>query len=65
MAWFSRVIIIVLLWYVPFGAKAQQAATPPTQSLLKPAELDQLLAPIALHPDPLVVRDPDRLDLSP
>ena len=54
MAWFSRVIIIVLLWYVPFGAKAQQAATPPTQSLLKPAELDQLLAPIALHPDPLL-----------
>src|SRR5215813_982222 len=54
MAWFSRVIIIVLLWYVPFGAKAQQPATAPTQSLLKPAELDQLLAPIALHPDPLL-----------
>jgi len=54
MAWFSRAIIIVLLCYVPFGAKAQQPATPPTQSLLKPAELDQLLAPIALHPDPLL-----------
>jgi len=54
MAWFSRVIIIVLLCYVPFGAMAQQPATAPTQSLLKPAELDQLLAPIALHPDPLL-----------
>jgi hypothetical protein len=54
MAWFSRLIIIVLLCYVPFGAMAQQPATAPTQSLLKPAELDQLLAPIALHPDPLL-----------
>jgi hypothetical protein len=34
MAWFSRVIIIVLLCYVPFGAMAQQPATAPTQSLL-------------------------------
>src|SRR5215510_6879798 len=54
MAWFSRAIIIVLLCYVPFGAMAQQPATAPTQSLLKPAELDQLLAPIALYPDPLL-----------
>src|SRR5215831_15492485 len=54
MAWCPRLIILALLWYVPFGAKAQQVATPPTQSLLKPAELDQLLAPIALYPDPLL-----------
>jgi hypothetical protein len=54
MAWFSRLIIIVLLCYVPFGAMAQQPETAPTQSLLKPEELDQLLAPIALHPDPLL-----------
>jgi uncharacterized protein DUF3300/endosialidase-like protein len=50
----SRLIMIVLLWYVPLGAVAQQPATTPTQPLLKPAELDQLLAPIALHPDPLL-----------
>jgi Protein of unknown function (DUF3300)/Chaperone of endosialidase len=54
MAWFSRLIITILLCYVPFGAMAQQPATAPTESLLKPAELDQLLAPIALHPDPLL-----------
>jgi hypothetical protein len=54
MAWFSRLIITILLCYVPFGAMAQQRATAPTQALLKPAELDQLLAPIALHPDPLL-----------
>lgn len=52
MAWFSRLIITILLCYVPFGAMAQQPAPAPTQSLLKPAELDQLLAPIALHPEP-------------
>jgi Protein of unknown function (DUF3300) len=50
----SRLIMIVLLWSVPLGAMAQQPATTPTQPLLKPAELDQLLAPIALHPDPLL-----------
>jgi hypothetical protein len=50
----SRLIIIALLWCVPLGAMAQQPATAPTQPLLKPAELDQLLAPIALHPDPLL-----------
>jgi hypothetical protein len=51
---FSRLIMITLLWSVPLGAMAQQPATAPTQPLLKPAELDQLLAPIALHPDPLL-----------
>jgi len=51
---FSRLIMIALLWSVPLGAMAQQPATAPTQPLLKPAELDQLLAPIALHPDPLL-----------
>jgi hypothetical protein len=32
----------------------QQPATAPTEPLLKTAELDQLLAPIALYPDPLL-----------
>jgi 2-polyprenyl-6-methoxyphenol hydroxylase-like FAD-dependent oxidoreductase len=38
----------------PVRGHAQQPAPAPTQSLLKPAELDRLLAPIALHPDPLL-----------
>jgi hypothetical protein len=54
MTRFSRLIMIALLWCVPLGAIAQQPAAAPTQPLLKPAELDQLLAPIALHPDPLL-----------
>jgi Protein of unknown function (DUF3300) len=54
MTRFSQLIMIALLWCVPLGAMAQQPATTPTQPLLKPAELDQLLAPIALHPDPLL-----------
>jgi Protein of unknown function (DUF3300) len=53
---FSRLLMVVVLWLVPLvaGAQAPQPATAPTQALLKPAELDQLLAPIALHPDPLL-----------
>jgi Protein of unknown function (DUF3300) len=54
MTRFSRLITIAVLWSVPLGAMAQQPATAPTQPLLKPAELDQLLAPMALHPDPLL-----------
>jgi hypothetical protein len=54
LARLSRLIMIALLWSVPLGAMAQQPVTAPTQPLLKPAELDQLLAPIALHPDPLL-----------
>jgi Protein of unknown function (DUF3300) len=50
----SRLVLIGLIWCVPLGAIAQQPATAPKQPLLKPAELDQLVAPIALHPDPLL-----------
>src|SRR5215471_13330297 len=50
----SRLIMVALLCFVPLGAIAQQSTTAPTQSPLKPAELDQLLAPIALYPDPLL-----------
>jgi hypothetical protein len=42
----------------PTGAMAQ-TSTPPAASsppLLKPAELDQLVAPIALYPDPLLAQ---------
>jgi hypothetical protein len=56
MAWFLRVIMIALLWSVPLAAMGQSAqpAIAPTQPLLKSAELDQLLAPLALYPDPLL-----------
>jgi hypothetical protein len=33
---------------------AQQPAPAPAQPLLEPAELDQLVAPIALYSDPLL-----------
>src|SRR5215468_2660048 len=54
MTWLSRLVLTVLLWSLSVGAIAQQPATAPSQPLLKPAELDQLLAPIALYPDPLL-----------
>jgi Protein of unknown function (DUF3300) len=56
MARLSRLIMIVLLWSMPLGVEAQtaQPATAPEQALLKTEELDQLLAPIALYPDPLL-----------
>ena len=49
--------LAMLILLAPMGALAQpspsSAAAPDTQ-LLKPAELDQLVAPIALYPDPLL-----------
>src|SRR5262245_43665245 len=53
---FLRLILIALLCVVPLGAMAQspQPTAAPTQPLLKAPELDQLVAPIALHPDPLL-----------
>ena len=59
-AWLSRLIVVVLLGVVPLPALAQaQAPAPapasaPDQPLLKSEEVDQLLAPIALYPDPLL-----------
>ena len=50
----SRLIMAALLCLLPLGALAQTPAAAPSQALLKPAELDQLVAPIALHPDPLL-----------
>ena len=54
MAQLSRLVMIALVWCVPLGAMAQQPVSAPTQPLLKPAELDQLVAPIALYPDALL-----------
>ena len=51
---------------VPSAAEAPPAApaaTPPAQ-LLTQGQLDQLVAPIALYPDPLLAQILDGLDLS-
>jgi hypothetical protein len=50
----SQLIVAALLCMLPLGARAQPQAAAPSQSLLQPAELDQLVAPIALYPDPLL-----------
>jgi len=53
--WLALAAIIL----VPAGAMAQPSAPPAatsTAQLLKPAELDQLVAPIALYPDPLLAQ---------
>ena len=54
-----RSVILALVLLLPFGALAQtqnqtQTASTPGADLLKPAELDALVAPIALYPDPLI-----------
>ena len=55
--WTIRSLALALVILAPIGAKAQTAAPPATASntqVLKAAELDQLVAPIALYPDPLL-----------
>jgi hypothetical protein len=56
----SRLITAALLCLLPLDALAQTPAAAPSQALLKPAELDQLVAPIA----PAPFGGPDRIDLS-
>jgi hypothetical protein len=58
MAYLSRLIMVILLWSLPLAVAAQspQAPAASPQPLLKPAELDQMLAPIALYPDPLLTQ---------
>ena len=53
-----RALIFALWLLMPLGAMAQTQETTPAQQpqLLKPEELDQLLAPIALYPDPLLAQ---------
>jgi len=50
----SRLIMAALLCLLPLGALAQTPAAASSQALLKPAALDQLVAPIALYPDALL-----------
>src|SRR5262245_11791111 len=61
MSRFSRLIMTSLLCLLPLAAWAQApapatapAATKPEQPLLKPMELEALVAPVALYPDPLL-----------
>ena len=50
-----RSIIFALIFLLPVGALAQTQTPPASGSqLLKPEELDQLVAPIALYPDTLL-----------
>jgi hypothetical protein len=50
-----RVLILALLFLAPIAAAAQTPETSSAQSQpLKPEELDQLVAPIALYPDTLL-----------
>jgi uncharacterized protein DUF3300/endosialidase-like protein len=50
-----RTLIFALFLLTPVGAIAQTQQTPQANPpLLKPEELDQLVAPIALYPDPLL-----------
>ena len=58
LSW-TRQLLLTLLIVLPFGVAAQSptpqpAAPAPSQQLLKPEELDALLAPIALYPDTLL-----------
>src|ERR1700748_348479 len=57
----SLLLALTIMVMTAAGAAAQQPASPPSppssqpeQTLLKPAELDALVAPIALYPDALL-----------
>ncbi len=49
-----RALALIILVLTPIGASAQTSAPPAASSPLKPGQLDQLVAPIALYPDPLL-----------
>ena len=53
-----RTLAFAIFALTPIAAYAQTppAEAAPTAQLLKPAELDQLVAPIALYPDPLLAQ---------
>lgn len=55
---FVRLIVLTLLCLAPSVSLAQTnpAISAPSQPLLKAEQLDQLLAPIALYPDPLLAQ---------
>src|SRR5271169_2719850 len=49
-----RSLVAAAVVLLPCGVMAQNASSPPAPQLLKPAQLDQLVAPIALFPDSLL-----------
>jgi hypothetical protein len=53
-----RPLVVAVLVLMPFSATAQDPSSPAGESsqqqLLKPEELDALVAPIALYPDTLL-----------
>src|SRR5215467_9883871 len=49
-----RWLMLGMILLTPLCSMAQTPAPPAAPTLLKPAELDQLVAPIALYPDPLL-----------
>ena len=52
-----RSVLVALFLLIPGAAALAQAPEPASQpNLLKPEELDQLVAPIALYPDPLLAQ---------
>jgi hypothetical protein len=54
-----RFLLLAMVILAPIGATAQTASpspAAPNAQPLKPAELDQLVAPIALYPDPLLAQ---------
>jgi len=51
VSWAIRPLVLAITLLVPIVATAQTALNP---QLLKPEQLDQLVAPIALYPDPLL-----------
>src|SRR5262249_14612528 len=53
-ACWARLILIAVFLLAPLGALAQAPQPAPTQPLLGAAELDKMLAPIAMYPDPLL-----------
>ena len=55
--WTIRSLTLAIALLISIGAMAQTSTAPATAAgpqLLKPAQLDQLVAPIALYPDPLL-----------
>src|SRR5262249_56146776 len=53
-SWIIRLIAFALLLGMPVGAMAQAPAGGDDQTLLKPQELEAVVAAIALYPDPLL-----------
>jgi Protein of unknown function (DUF3300)/Chaperone of endosialidase len=50
-----RAVALAIVLLAPIGASAQTSTPPPAKAdLLKPEQLDQLVAPVALYPDTLL-----------